>query len=187
MISIENTLISDDLCDVCFACDLDACHGHCCVEGDAGAPLEEEEIPILEDCLEHVKPYMLPEGIAVVEQNGVFDYDAAGNFVTPLINGVACAFICYEGEMAFCAIEKAFRDKKITYQKPISCHLYPVRISDYRTFEAVNYHKWHLCKPALAKGKVHNVPLYVFLKEPLIRKYGEDWYRQLVESIEEKN
>ena len=179
MIAIDKTLISDELGSICFACDLSACKGQCCVDGDAGAPLDEEEISILEDCYDEVKPYMTLEGIEQVELSGVFDYDMFGNYVTPLVNGRECAFVYHENGIAFCAIEKACKEGKISFLKPVSCHLYPVRISKYDDFEAVNYNEWHICKPALLNGKENDIPLYVFLKDSLIRKYGENWYNEL--------
>lgn len=183
MISIENTLISDDLRDIRFVCDLEKCKGACCVEGDAGAPLEEEEIAWLEDAIEDIKPYMVPDGIEVVEKDGVFDYDMFGHFVTPLVKDRECAFVYFEQGTALCAIEKAYQEGKISFAKPVSCHLYPARISGYKGFDAVNYHEWHICHEALIKGKHLDVPLYVFLKDALIRKYGSEWYEQLVKSI----
>lgn len=183
MIAIDNTLISDDLGSVCFVCDLHACKGACCVEGDAGAPLDEDEIGIIEDLLDEIVPYMTPEGIEAVDKTGVFDYDMFGHYVTPLVNGSACAFVYFENDIALCAIEKAWKEGKIDFQKPISCHLYPVRLNTYKDFDAVNYHQWHICKPAVSNGKQLNVPLYIFLKDSLIRKYGVDWYDELVESL----
>ncbi len=183
MIAIDKTLISIELGSIYFACDLSACKGQCCVDGDAGAPLDEEEISILEDCFDEIKPYMTPEGIEQVELYGVFDYDMNGDYVTPLVNSRECAFVYRDNGIAFCAIEKAWKEGKISFQKPISCHLYPVRISKYKDFDAVNYHEWHICKPALLNGKKNDVPLYVFLKDSLIRKYGEGWYQELVNSF----
>ncbi len=180
MISIDNTLISDDLKEVCFACDITKCKGACCVEGDAGAPLDAEEISILEDEIEVIKPYMTAEGIASVEQSGVFVIDDWGNMVTPLVNQRECAYVYFENEIALCAIEKAWELKKLKFQKPISCHLYPVRIIRYNDFDAVNYHRWHICEKALIKGKSLNVKVCEFLKEPLIRKYGIEWYKKLI-------
>jgi hypothetical protein len=153
--------------------------GACCIEGDAGAPLEEEEIGIIEDLIDKIKPYMTPEGIQVVEELGVFDYDAAGGFVTPLINDRDCAFIYFEGNIAKCAIEKAYLEKKIKYKKPISCHLYPVRIIEYPDYDAVNYHKWEICSPACSNGQRMQLPLYKYLQEPLTRAYGHEWFKKL--------
>jgi hypothetical protein len=149
------------------------------VEGDAGAPLDEEEIGIIEDVLDKVKPYMTPEGIQVVEDQGVFDYDETGNFVTPLVNDRDCVFIYFDGNIAKCAIEKAYLDKKIKYQKPNSCHLYPVRITEYPDYDAVNYHKWEICDSACKNGQRLQLPLYKCLEIPLTRAYGRDWFKKL--------
>jgi len=184
MIIIDDVLVSDDLKEVYFACNLKACHGDCCVEGDAGAPLEESEIAILEDYLDEIKPYMTDKGLAVIEQYGVFDYDVDGEFVTPLVDGRECAFVYFENGMALCAIEKAWVEHKIDFQKPVSCHLYPVRLDKVGENIAVNYHKWSICKPALEFGKQEGVPLYRFLKTPLIRKFGADWYAKLAKAFE---
>lgn len=179
MIIIDKTLVSEDLKQECFACDLSKCKGECCVQGDAGAPLEEEEIGIIEDFIDEIKPYMEEKGRLVVEEQGVFDYDSDGSYVTPLVNDRECAFVYFEDGIAWCAIEKAWKEGKISYQKPISCHLYPVRLSQLSAYEAVNYHKWEICKPAREKGKKENATLYKFLEGPLKRKYGEEWYKKL--------
>lgn len=185
MIAIDNTLNSDELGKVCFVCNLAACKGACCVEGDAGAPLDESEISELEDNLDHIKPFMRLDGIKAVDELGVFDYDAHGHYVTPLVNGAECAFVVFTDEgIAACAIEKAWEAGKSKFRKPVSCHLYPVRISKYNDFDAVNYHEWHVCHPALEYGKKLNVPMYKFLKDSLIRKYGVKWYAELCGSIE---
>ncbi|MBN2638339.1 MAG: DUF3109 family protein [Bacteroidales bacterium] len=185
MIIIDDTLVSENLRKVHFICDLGKCHGDCCVEGDAGAPLEEDEISILEDVVEEVKPYMTPEGLAVVEKNGVFDYDIDGSYVTPLVNDRECAFVYFENGISFCAIEKAWSEGKIDFKKPISCHLYPVRLQELASdTTAVNYDQWDICKAALLKGKEEQVPVYQFLKEPLIRKFGEEWYKKLTVAFE---
>ncbi|MBK6344809.1 MAG: DUF3109 family protein [Bacteroidales bacterium] len=186
MIAIDNTINSDDLGKVCFVCNLGICKGACCVEGDAGAPLDEQEISELEDNLDYIKPFMNQAGIEVIEQTGVFDYDSYGHYVTPLVNGIECAFVVFNEEgIAGCAIEQAWEAGKSKFRKPVSCHLYPVRISRYNDFDAVNYHQWHICRPALELGKKLDVPLYVFLKDSLIRKYGEKWYEKLCSSIEQ--
>ena len=183
MILIDDTIISDDLIQVKFCCNLVACKGACCVEGDAGAPLEEEEISIIEDYIDFIKPYMVERGREVVEANGIFDYDADGNFVTPLVNDRECAFVYFKNNIAYCAIEKAWLEKKIDFQKPISCHLYPVRLSRINDLTAVNYHHWSICNPALKKGKEYGLPLYQFLKDPLIRKFGEEWFKKLEKEV----
>ena len=184
MIRIDDTLVSEELKTICFSCDLSQCRGDCCVEGDAGAPLEEEEISILEDYLSEIKPYMAREGLEVVEKNGVFDYDVDGEYVTPLVNDRECAFVYFENGISYCAIEKAWLEGKIDFQKPVSCHLYPVRLSKLKHHTAVNYDRWDICKTALLKGKQDKLPLYKYLKTPLIRKFGTTWYQKLVQAFE---
>lgn len=179
MIPIDNTIVSDEILDNLFCCDLSVCKGACCVEGNSGAPLEEEEIGILEDIMDSVKPYLTPEGREEIEINGVFDYDMTGSYCTPLIKQQNCAFILFENEVAKCAIEKAFEDGKIDFIKPISCHLYPIRITKFNDYEAINYHTWDICEPACIKGKKEKIRVYKFLKTPLIRNYGSEWYKKL--------
>jgi hypothetical protein len=187
MIAIENALISDNLVTVKFCCDLPRCLGACCVEGDAGAPLEGKEAKTISDYLDQLKYYMTQEGADWVDLYGVTELDPAGNLVTPLLEGKECAYAYFEGDIARCAMEKAHEEGNFPLQKPLSCHLYPVRIKQYSLSEAVNYHEWHVCHPALVKGRNEEIPLYVFLKEPLIRKYGEDWYNDLLHQINLKN
>ena len=183
MISLPPALLSQEIAETLFSCDLAHCHGACCIEGDAGAPLDEEEISLIEDYIDEIKPYMVEGGIAEVEETGVFDYDAAGNFVTPLIRGGACAFVYFDGEIVRCAIEKAFQEGKIPFAKPISCHLYPIRIKQGAEDDLLNYHNWHICKKALEKGKKENTPLWRFLEGALVRKYGQEWYEELAKLL----
>jgi hypothetical protein len=180
MVHLENTIISDQVCSVFFACDLPKCKGACCIEGDGGAPLEEEEISLLEDHIEEIKPFMRKEGMTEIERNGVFDYDDAGKYVTPLVEGKECAFVYFEDKIARCAIEKACVEGKIPFHKPVSCHLYPIRIKTMKGNDAVNYHRWHICDPALDNGKKQNIPLFRFLEEALVRNYGRSWYDRLL-------
>jgi Fe-S-cluster containining protein len=154
------------------------------VEGDAGAPLEEEEISQLEDYIDRIKPFMTAEGRLAIEENGIFDYDSKGDFVTTLVNGKECAFVYPEGRIARCSIEEAFEKDAIHFHKPVSCHLYPVRVTRYKDFEAVNYHRWYICEKALSKGKEEGIYLFEFLKDALIRKFGEEWYRKLCKQVE---
>jgi hypothetical protein len=186
MIAINKTLISEDLLDKKFVCDLNACKGACCVAGDSGAPLDEEELPVLESILEKVKPFMVKKGIKAIEKNGPYVVDSDGDYTTTLVSeGAECAFVFFdETNTAKCAIEKAYYEGAIDWKKPISCHLYPVRITRHKNYEAVNYSKWDICKPACECGKKLDVPVYKFLKEPLIRKYGKDWFMQLEKSAE---
>lgn len=184
MIAIDNTLVSEDLIEKRFVCDLNACKGECCVAGDSGAPLDEEELPILESVLEKVKPYMVKKGLAAVKKYGPYVVDGDGDYTTTLVSeGAECAFVFFdETNTAKCAIESAYYDKVIDWKKPISCHLYPVRISKHKGYDAVNYSKWDICRPACDCGKKLDVPVYKFLKEPLIRKYGKNWFKQLEKS-----
>jgi hypothetical protein len=181
MISIGKTLISEDLLDKKFVCDLNACKGACCVAGDSGAPLDRDELEILDSIFEKVKPYMVEKGIKAVKKHGAYVIDSDGDYTTTLVSeGAECAFVFFdEAGIAKCAIEKAHKEGVITWKKPISCHLYPVRISKYKGYDAVNYHKWEVCKPACECGKKLDVPVYKFLKEPLIRKYGKGWFKDL--------
>jgi len=179
MIIIQNTIISEDVKEKQFACNLAVCKGICCVLGDAGAPLEEKEIALLEKYFPDYKINMPEDGIKTVETEGYYVLDNDNEYVTPLVAGKHCAYVYFENDIAKCAIEKAYLEGKIPFKKPISCHLYPVRISKYDTIDAVNYHEWEVCKSACELGNKTNMPIYKFLKEPLIRKYGEKWYEVL--------
>ncbi|MDQ3045912.1 MAG: DUF3109 family protein [Bacteroidota bacterium] len=179
MIAIDNTIVSEHLLEKKFVCDLNACKGECCVAGDSGAPLDLEEIAIMEDILDVVLPYLPKEGQKAIKKQGVFVIDDDGDYTTPLVKGAHCAFTIFDNGTAKCGIEQAFYDGKVSWKKPISCHLYPVRITKYKDYDAVNYHKWEVCKPACECGAKLDVPVYKFLREPLIRKYGEAWYKQL--------
>ncbi len=187
MIKVGDVLVSDDIKDVEFVCHLEKCKGACCVEGDLGAPLEEDELPVMNEILEHVKPYLTPEGLKSIEQQGTYILDEDGDFSTPTIEGKECAYAHYDKQGVLkCGIEQAYLDGEISFKKPISCHLYPIRITkNKKGFEAVNYHKWDICSAACSYGKSLQVPLYKFLKEPLSRKYGEMWYKELVIAIEQ--
>lgn len=182
MIQVEDKIISLDIFEKHFVCDLNACKGACCIEGDAGAPLSHEEEKILGKIYEKVKPYMREEGIIEIENQGVAVYDEEGDLTTPLVNNKECAFVIFENGITKCTIEKAYNDGIIDFKKPISCHLFPIRIKEYRDFDAVNYEEIKICKPACECGSKLEVPVYVFLKESLIRKYGEDWYKELLEA-----
>jgi len=180
MIEIDKTLISDDVIQEQFLCDLTACKGACCVHGDAGAPLEEEELSVLDDQYINIKSFLREEGIAAIEQNGKYTLDADGDYVTPLVNGKECAYVVFDAEgITKCGIEKAYEQGVTSFRKPISCHLYPIRTKKYEKFEAVNYHQWDICKAAVLCGKKEKLPVYKFLKEPLILKYGKEWYDAL--------
>ncbi len=180
MIIIGNTLISDEIITERFVCDLPVCHGGCCIEGDAGAPLLKSETGILESIFPKLRPFLEKAGVRAIEANGTWVTDPAGEPVTPLVEGGPCAYVFYDEKgVAGCGIEKAYEQGHTDFRKPISCHLYPIRITCYSHYDALNYHRWHLCDCARKKGKQLGLPVYRFLKEPLIRKYGEQWYEEL--------
>jgi hypothetical protein len=179
MLQIEKTLVSLDISEKNFFCDLNKCKGACCVQGDSGAPLKSEEAEILEKLYPEIKPFLRKEGIEAIESLGKYLIDADGDTVTPLVNNKECAYAVFENGIAKCGIEKAFIAGKISFQKPISCHLYPIRVTKYSTFDALNYHRWEICKPAIENGDKKNIPIYIFLKDALKREYGDAWYEQL--------
>lgn len=185
MIIVENVYVSDDIAESSFVCNLEKCKGACCVEGDSGAPLEEDELSVLQEIYEDIKPYMTEEGKQAIEEQGLYVIDSDGDYTTPTINHRECAFAIYDSEgILKCSIEQAYHDGKIKFPKPISCHLYPIRITKYDMYDAVNYHRWEICTPACELGKALKIPLYKFLKVPLTRKYGVEWYEELVNQIE---
>ncbi len=181
MIAIEDKLISDEVIEKQFVCNLDKCKGGCCVDGDTGAPLTQEEADIIEDIYPEIKHWLLQEAIALIEEDGAYAFDDEYGLVTPTLNGGICAYGYYdENGIVKCAIEQAYNAGDIDFKKPISCHLFPIRITEYETYDAVNYEpRETLCKPACKLGKSLQVPVYRFLKEPLIRKYGEEFYETL--------
>ena len=180
MLQIEDTLVSLDLIERYFHCDLQVCRGLCCIEGEAGAPLEKEEFEILREMLPAIWDDLLPKAQKVIEKQGVGYIDASGETVTSIVNGKDCVFTSYEPNgICRCAIEKAFNEKRINFRKPISCHLYPVRVTQYKNYRAVNYNRWKICRPAETLGEKAQIPIYRFLREPLIRKFGEKWYDTL--------
>ena len=180
MIEIEGKLISQEIFSKQFVCDLSACKGACCIEGDAGAPLEPGEKETIESNLEFIIPHMREEGITQIKKNGVSYIDIDGEPVTTLVNEKECAFVFFDdNNTAKCSIEKAYRKGKIDFMKPISCHLYPIRIKKLKFYDALDYNEWHICEPACKCGDELNVPVFRFLKEPLIRKYGEAFFKKL--------
>ncbi len=180
MIEIEGNIVSTDLLRECFACDLKQCKGICCVEGDAGAPLDEEECAILEREYPNFKHCMSPEGIAAIEAQGTAVLDEDEEWTTPLIEGAACAYSYEENGMTLCAIEKAFLEGKTDYRKPISCHLYPIRLIHFSNGTCgLNYHRWNVCHAARTCGQRIGLPVYKALREPIIRRFGEEFYRAM--------
>ncbi|MCX7548468.1 DUF3109 family protein [Xanthomarina sp. F1114] len=180
MFQLGKTIVSEEIIEKDFVCNLSACKGACCIDGDAGAPLEENETEILKDIYPKIKHLLRPEGIEAIEQQGTFIVTEFDEFETPLIDGADCAYVIFDKKgTALCAIEEANNQKIIDWKKPVSCHLYPVRVKDYTEFSAVNYDKWEICDDACTLGKELQVPIYKFVKEALIRKFGEDWYMEL--------
>jgi hypothetical protein len=180
MFQLGKTIVSEDIIEKDFICNLSACKGACCVDGDAGAPLDKEEAKILQQIYPKLEPFLSKEGIAEIKEQGAFITTKEGELETPLVNGADCAYVNFDDKgIALCAIEEAYNQGEVSWKKPISCHLYPVRVKDYSEFSAVNYHKWQICDDACTLGKELQVPIYKFVKEALIRKFGEDWYLEL--------
>lgn len=185
MIQIKDTLISEDIFETCFVCDLGKCKGMCCVEGDAGAPLTHEEYEAIKDVLPEIWDGLSPKARELIEKQGIAYIDDDGELVTSIIKGRECVFTYFDADgVCRCAIDNAFREGKISVQKPISCHLYPIRLRKYDDFTALNYDRWSVCRPALRLGKKTGIKLYQFLKEPLICKFGEEWYQEVCQIAE---
>ena len=186
MIQIDDKLISLDVLEEHFVCDLNACKGACCVEGDAGAPLTEQEASIMDRVYKEVAPGLSDEGRKAIDEQGSHVIDQDGEFVTPLIDGKECAYTLFDDNgMASCGIEKAWQEGKTDFRKPVSCHLYPIRTKRLSDVEAVNYERWHICSAACSLGASLKVPVFRFAKEALIRKYGEEWFEALEVAEEE--
>ncbi len=181
MIAIDNILVSDEVVEKQFVCNLDKCKGGCCVDGDTGAPITQEEANIIEDIYPAIKHLLTPQAIALIEDEGTHTFDDEYGLVTPTLNGGICVYGYYDEKgIVKCSMEHEYKKGNIDFKKPISCHLFPIRITEYESFEAVNYEpRETLCKPACKLGKSLQVPVYQFLKEPLIRKYGEAFYDAL--------
>lgn len=181
---IENYLVSSDILTEYFACDYQLCKGCCCIIGDSGAPVEEDEIALLEENYHLFKPFMTETGIAVIEKNGVAEIDSDGDLVTPLVNRMECAYTCFdENENCFCAIEKSHCSGESRFKKPISCSLYPIRLSKLSNgYTALNLHRWEICKCAFEKGRKEKHPVYRFLREVIINHFGQEFYSALEEA-----
>lgn len=180
MLQINDKIIGLSLLEEKFVCDVEQCKGACCVQGDAGAPLLEEEIPVLKEIYTLIKPYLRPESVKAIDLQGTHVVDESDDEpVTPLLNEKECVYAIFEEGIARCAIEKAWSDGKISFRKPVSCHLYPIRVKEYENFTAVNYDRWPVCKPALLKGEKLNVPVFVFCRESIIRRFSKVFYREL--------
>lgn len=186
ILQVGDVLISSDILTEKFCCDLDACHGACCIEGDAGAPVSIDEIAEIENVLDTVWDDLSATAQSVIDRQGVAYSDREGDMVTSIVAGKDCVFTCYEGGMCLCALEKAHRHGQSRFVKPMSCALYPIRE---KTFSGglvgLNYHRWAICKPAVKKGQELNLPVYRFLKAPLIKRFGEAWYEELCQVAKE--
>ena len=179
MIQIDDTVVSELLLENKFVCNLNACKGACCIEGDAGAPLEEDELEELEKVYPAVKEYLSEQSIEVLEKD-LYTVDSDGEYVTTLVNNQECAYVFFDKtNTAKCGIEQAYLDGKVDWKKPISCHLFPVRLNKFENFTAVNYAYWDICDDACTLGKELQVKTYQFLKEPLIRRFGKEWFEEL--------
>jgi hypothetical protein len=186
MFQIKDTIVASDILEESFICDLSVCKGECCVEGESGAPLENEEVGIIEDLLPHIWGDLSPAAQDIIQKQGVAYEDNDGDMVTSIVNGKDCVFTYYDEKgNCKCAIERAYREGRIGFYKPVSCHLYPIRLQKYESFTAVNYHRWSVCKAAVLLGKREGVKIYQFLKEPLMRRFGQDWYEELTAVAEE--
>ena len=187
MIKIEDKLVADDIIQKDFVCNLSACKGACCVKGDAGAPVEESEIQILEDIYQDVKPYLREEGIQAIEEQGKVTRSSFDEAETPLVNGEECAYVTFDEKgTALCGIEKAYRDGKTDFKKPVSCELYPIRLTKLTSVIALNYDRWEICDPACRLGDELKVPIYKFTKNALERKFGQEWYQKLEKTVQDE-
>ncbi|SFS99239.1 Protein of unknown function [Porphyromonadaceae bacterium NLAE-zl-C104] len=183
MIQIQNTLLSDDIFEERFICDLCKCKGECCVEGESGAPITKEEFREIEGILSEIWNDLSPKAQEVINRQGIAYTDYDGELVTSLVNGKECVFTYFDADgICKCAIDNAYREGRISVRKPVSCHLYPIRLTEYSDFTAVNYHRWSICEPAVRLGRKEGIPLYRFLREPLTRKFGEEWYNEVCEA-----
>lgn len=186
MLQIQDVIVSFDVLTKCFSCDLNCCKGACCIEGDAGAPVTPEEIAQIEELLPTIRKDLSPEARKVIDSQGVAYTDPEGELVTSIVGGKDCVFTCYgEDGCCYCAIEKAYRAGLCKFKKPVSCHLYPIRVKKIGDGWGLNYDRWDVCKAAVLKGERDGIPIYKYLKEPLIRRFGQSWYDELDFTVEE--
>ncbi|MDE6540892.1 MAG: DUF3109 family protein [Muribaculaceae bacterium] len=186
MLEIQNTIVSLDLVERFFCCDLETCLGQCCIDGDAGAPITESERALLEQVLPEIWDDLAPAAQRVIEEQGVSYVDEEGDLVTSIVDGRNCVFTCYApGGMCLCAIEKAYREGRVGWRKPASCALYPVRLTEYKDFTAVNLHRWKICRCAETLGRSKGLRAYQFLRGPLTERFGREWYDELAATCEE--
>jgi hypothetical protein len=184
MIEIDNTIVSLDVINTHFFCDTEACKGACCVEGDSGAPLDISEINEIQKNIHIIEKYLSEKSKKLISELGFYYTDNDNDKVTQLHHNKECVFVFFENNIAKCAIEKAYYNDKISIQKPISCHLYPIRIKQYHLFTAINYHSWDICHPARSKGKKNNIFVFEFCKDALCKKFGNNWYKKLLQAAD---
>ncbi len=188
MFQLQKTIISEEILEKEFVCNLSACKGACCVDGDAGAPLEVEELKALEEIFPVLKKYLRKEGLDAIEKQGLYTTNEQGEHETTLINGADCAYVIYDDKkVAMCGIEEAYNQGEVSFKKPVSCHLYPLRIKQYSEFAAVNYDRWEICDDACSLGKELGVPVYKFVQQALERKFGKEWYAELDKIAKERD
>jgi hypothetical protein len=186
ILDVGGILISSEILTERFCCDYEKCKGICCVEGDAGAPVTLDEIAGIEDALDTVWSDLSAQAQSVIDRQGVAYTDQEGDLVTSIVRGKDCVFTCYDGDSCLCALEKAFRSGKTNFCKPVSCALYPIRVKEFGNgVVGLNYNRWKICEDAIKKGQTLDLPLYQFLKEPLIRRFGEAWYQELCDVADE--
>lgn len=177
---VGDVLVSPDIINVKFCCDLDKCHGQCCIEGDAGAPVTLDETMEIENVLDTVWGDLSASGQAVIDKQGVAYTDREGELVTSIVHGKDCVFTFHDKDCCLCALERSYREGKTNFVKPISCALYPIRVKEFgNNLVGLNYHRWDICKDAVKKGRELDLPIYKFLKGPLVRRFGEEWYAEL--------
>lgn len=186
MFQVGKTIVSEEILEKDFLCNISACKGECCIAGDAGAPVLEEEIKKLNEVYPKIKHLLRAEGVKAIKEQGTYTTSEFGEHETALVNGKECAFVTFNDQgITSCGIEQAYNQGLINWKKPISCHLYPIRVQDYEEFSAVNYNQWSICDDACTLGKELKVPVYKFLKNALILKFGENWYMELEKIAEE--
>ena len=184
ILDVAGVLVSSDILTERFCCDYEKCKGICCVEGDAGAPVTMDEVASIEDSLDTVWPELSASAQSVIDRQGVAYADRDGELVTSIVRGKDCVFTCYDGDNCLCALERAYRQGRSKFCKPISCALYPIREKTFSNgVVGLNYNRWDVCRDAREKGKALDIPVYQFLKEPLIRRFGEAWYQELCEVV----
>lgn len=186
MLQIKDVIVSFDVLTESFSCDLAHCKGECCIEGDAGAPVTPDEIAQIEELLPTIWEDLSIEALKVINSQGVAYTDPEGELVTSIVNGKDCVFTCYGDDgCCYCAIEKAYRNGLCKFKKPVSCHLYPIRVKRIGDYYGLNYDRWDVCRAAVLKGRKDGIPIYKYLKEPLVRRFGQEWYDELELTVEE--